>query len=179
MKSGRELKAENIIVKEAPWPHHSVWKGATQKGPAYNTMSVTDFTCSYLEQIEAQTDPSVQIQMMSHLKGLLDDHKDLDDWDSIRTFHATVLTRMERGLIDWNDTYAIDKLRQKFVYAAKESSRGLFLCLDFNKGTCTHTSDHAHMKHVCAFCLNTTGKQLPHGQHNCFKLNGPPKTATT
>ncbi len=138
-------------------------------------MSVTDFTWGYHEQIEAQTDPAVQIQIMSHLKGLLDDHKDLDDWDSIQTFHATVLTRMERGLIDWNDTYAIDKLRQKFVYAAKDNNRGLFLCLEFNKGTCTHTSDHAHMKHVCAFCLNTTGKQLPHRQHNCLKLNGPPK----
>ncbi len=119
-KSGRELTAKNKVVKEVPWPHLRVWKAPNLKGVPYDSFTVTDFTFGHLEQINMEPDMEIRLLMHEHLRELLEDHKDLpDDWDVIRAFHALVLTQMERGLLTWRDTVAIDKLKTKYVYSMR------------------------------------------------------------
>ena len=87
-----------------------------------------------------------------------------------------MLCEMERGVLTWEDSYRIDRIRiahtQKHVVSSKASwvktsdiGKKPWFCKSFKSGNCTHMKDHEMKgklhKHICAFCLGV-GKQLGH-----------------
>ncbi len=176
IKSGRELRAENIVVREVPWPHHKVYRIPNLKGAEYDDLTVSEFTFGYLAQAHENKYAEVREHMLKHLSTLLEDEKDFEDaWELIRSFHALVLTHMERGLLTWEDSEEIKTLRLKYVFAMHAKRNQVTPCTEFNKGTCESNKDHANLKHICSHCLLTSGRHFTHAQIDCFKLNGPPK----
>ncbi len=176
IKSGRELRAEHHLVRTVPWPHERVFRLPDIKGVPYDTMTINEFTYGYVVQANEPRNASIRERMMEHFEFLMEDSKDFPtDWATIRAFHALVLTYIEKGLLNWEDTMKITLLRQKYVFAMKGSSRQTYPCQDYNMGTCRVRRDHDGYNHSCAYCFATTGRHLQHPQSACYKLHGPPR----
>ncbi len=176
IRSGRELRAENEVVREVPWPHHRVYRVLDLKGAPYDGLNQTEFCYGYMMQALEPRNEEIREHMLTHLLTMLEDAKDFpDDWEAIRAYHALVLTYIERGIFGWEDKDQILALRTKYVFAMRQSTVSCNPCPEYNKGKCQFKRDHDDLKHVCAHCFSTTGRRVPHPQTNCFKLNGMPK----
>ncbi len=189
VKSGRDLKAENEVIKEVPWPHHRVYRVPDLKGAAYDGLNPTEFCYGYMLQTLDPKNVDIRDHMIRHLVNILEDHKDFpQDWEAIRAYHSLILTYLERGILTWEDRDQFTMLRHKYVFAMRQkagTTTGGYggnsgntqsnVCMDYNRGTCQHKRDHDGLKHVCSHCLGISGRKFVHAKVQCYKLNGPPK----
>ncbi|MCP4257102.1 MAG: hypothetical protein GY774_06200, partial [Planctomycetes bacterium] len=182
MKSGYDLRAEDKVKLEAPWPHVRILRVPEMKGASYESLTPTDFALGYLLQAHEPEFASIKDKMMKHLFKLLTDHSDFpDNWENIRGYHAYLLKNIERGLLTWDDHEEFTELRHKYVYASnniakkEKSTSSSSICNDFNKGTCTFKRDHGSAKHGCSHCWAVSNRLMPHTQSTCYRLHGAPK----
>ena len=113
-----------------------------------------------------------------YLGDLMEDATDFS-WQGAKAAQTVLLCEMERGVVTWEDSDRIDRIRrahaQKHVSSnrsnwRKNESRKPWFCKNFQTNTCTHQRDHESNgkwhRHICMFCLSL-GKQLPHAEKNC------------
>ena len=106
--------------------------------------------------------------------------------------HAVMLCEMEHGVLSWEDSDHIDRIRRvhakKHVVSSKanwvktgDAAKKPWFFKNFQSGTCTHIKDHETNgklhKHICAFCLSV-GKQLGHPEKDCLQKKSLAKTST-
>ena len=117
--------------------------------------------------------------MLVHLADLMEDASDFS-WANAKAAHAVILCEMERGLLDWQDTNRLDRLKrvhaEKHVYPVKQAwqkndvMRKPWFCNAFQQNTCAFEKVHEYnwkiQRHICAFCL-AQGKQLHHSEKDC------------
>ena len=126
--------------------------------------------------------------MLVHLADLMEDASDFS-WANAKAVHTVILCELERGLLDWQDTSWLDRLRraqaQKHLYPVNQTwqkndaVRKPWFCKAFQQYTCAFDKDHEYNKknqsHICAFCL-TQGKQLHHSEKDCNMKKKASKT---
>ncbi len=181
LKSGRDIRAEDVVVVAVPWPHHRVYRLPEHKSVPYDKLTQSEFIYGYYMQINDPKNSHIKAELSYHLCKILEDIKDLPtQWESIRAYHSLVLTYIERGLMEWNDREAMNNLRHKYVYAIgllrpKETPKDVKPCPEYNAGTCSKRGEHDDYKHVCSHCYASFNRLHYHSKEVCNKLNGPQK----
>ena len=91
------------------------------------------------------------------------------EWPAVRSFHAAVLSEIERGRLNWEDSFlhlenrtlaGLHKKTKEQKRHAPSSSNAVLFCRDYQKGSCSHSKDHYAMLkgekkwlcHICAAC---------------------------
>ncbi len=181
-KSGRLLTAETRGRLKAPWPHFSIFKGPDLKGAEYDSLSLCEFICGYLTEMEKERClPNVQ-DMTRYLKELMLDLKPRQgEWTTIRALHGVIMTMIQRKTLAWSDHEAISKqkvLCMDAVRAEKTTSarheKQQTPCNAFNRGECDRPDSHNGALHVCAHCWEEKGRYHTHPKTACFTLVGNP-----
>ncbi|MCP4262010.1 MAG: hypothetical protein GY774_31590 [Planctomycetes bacterium] len=194
LKSGRDLRTENAIVRKVPWPHMAVERTTDNRGPDYDTITASEFICGFYALLEDPANAEMKPHLSAYFKNMTDDIKDYpNDWETLRAFHYLVTNRIERGLINWDSKEELNIMRQKFVFAVAtpqtkivtstvspaatpspttaESKDPVIVCADFNINMCRWKKDHTGAKHCCAYCYATGRGTLFHPQARCYRLN--------
>ena len=195
-KSGRAKTTEDFIIRDVPWPHYGVYKGAKNKPADYDELSLAEFVYGYVDMLRRnkKLDTKTKGKMLAHLQDLMEDAISYP-WSNVRNFHGVMLGEMERDLIDWGDTKAINKLRVKYSqrqdnseasnkFRHRESYGDKNVCENYQKGTCPHEGDHStskgQVRHVCAYCLKVRHKAFVHMEKGLLlqAQQTPPHTMT-
>ena len=185
-KSGKHDKVSSHVRFSERWPHaylEAAQVGAEEK--TYDTLSMAEFVAGFatiltldeLSVFERQN----RTAHLSHLMYLAQ----IYEWTAVLSFHAAVLTQIERGMCKWGDTLAFSMLESRTLagrfmkknpakreYTKKTAGvtgRRVF-CSEYNSGKCTHADDHIgdflgaerNMLHVCSDCLLKADKTEKH-----------------
>ena len=93
-------------------------------------------------------------------------------WPAVRNYHGILLHQFELNKISWMDTAEIQKLQRRYVHQlipATRAPKAPLFCLSYQDNKCTQTKDHdsnrGFVKHICAYCLKTNGKE--HTETDC------------
>ena len=138
-------------------------------------MSLTQFIQGFVKNILDEKDLDCREKMLMYLGDLMEDTTDFS-WSNAKASHAALLCEMERGVVTWQDTGHIDRIRRAHAQKhpvhstqnwARNSDPGRrpWFCKAFQSGACTFNKDHKVAgrlhKHLCALCLNQ-GRYLSH-----------------
>ncbi len=183
-KSGRSKTANDVITKQINWPHYYVYRGPDRKPATYEDLSLAEFVHGYISCMnQDRVNPATKVRMLEHLQSLTKDAAQYP-WESVRNFHAIVLHQHELDRLTWDDTSAVQQLRDTYVThqpastPARNGNGNLSsvtarFCLPYQTGTCHNQGDHATskgpVKHMCAYCFNTTKMHFHHPENQCRK----------
>ena len=170
---------EVLVEKKIAWPHDVILGCSTKQRVTYDQLSLLQFVQGFIKNILDEGDNSIRESMLVHLADLMEDASDFS-WPNAKAAHAVILCEMERGLLGWQDTNRLDRLRrahaQKHVYTPRQiwSKNDVvkkpWFCKAFQQNSCQFEKDHEFngkmQRHICAFCLNQ-GKQLHHSEKDC------------
>ena len=184
-KSGKLDKVSSHVRFSERWPHAylaSAQVGSEEK--TYDTLSMPEFVAGYTTILTlpelSDRERRERTTHLSHLMYLAQ----IYEWTAVLSFHAAVLTQIERGACKWGDRLSIAQLESRTLAgrflckasAQKDCSsrtgptaRRVF-CKEFNLGTCKYEDSHVddfmgvqrNMLHACSDCLLKTDKAEPH-----------------
>ena len=170
LKSGRGRTTQDFVVREVPWPHYGVYKGADRTAASFDGLSIAEFVFGYLGQTQRQNEPTRSL-MLGHLRELMQDAMSFP-WPNVRNYHGVVLGQMEQAELEWGDRSLIQELRTKYSRTndtprqRQQAPRGS-PCTDYQSGKCQHTSSHEGLLHACAYCWKTKQKAFRHTEQAC------------
>ena len=175
--------SDNVFVKhEVAWPQNHILGGSTKSRVQYDSLSISQWVSGFATIIRDEANEQVRDKMLEYLADIMEDSHDFG-WASAKASHAVLLCKMEEGKINWWQTDKIDRVRrvhaQKICQQSNMSGRRQSLpkimpCRYFQKGQCSHKSDHETngqaYRHVCSFCFSQ-GKSNPHALKDCRRSN--------
>ena len=170
MKSGRGRTTQDFVVREVPWPHYGVYKGADRTAASFDGLSIAEFVFGYLGQAQRQREPTRSL-MLSHLRELMQDAMSFP-WPNVRNYHGVVLGQMEQAELDWSDRSLIQELRTQYSRTSdtprnhQDPKRGA-PCSDYQLGSCQHTNSHEGLLHACAYCWKVKKRTFRHPEQLC------------
>ncbi len=174
--SGRELTAESTTVRRVMWPHTRILKHPENKGPKFEVMTAQEFSHGFTLRTDEEPDVEVRACMKKHLNEMLEDITSYpNDWPSLRSYHALILSNIERGILGWADKEQMGVLRQKYVFSLRPITASNTPCPEYNDGGCGKKREHDGLVHMCSHCHATLGKELSHARTSCYRLFGPPR----
>lgn len=193
LKSGRDKTAAECVHIPVEWPHYYVFRGADRRPARYDDLTVAEFVSGYMNIVMQKLDDTKTTKLMlMHLNNIMHDAT-LYSWQTARNCHAIILQHIEQGRIDWTDTDTMKELRQTYAQVrqnangenGRQNSRGHtgpVFCLKYQTDSCQYDGDHhttrGLIKHVCAYCLKTSGAFRRHSESTCRnkkKNNESPK----
>ncbi len=118
-KSGRSRTAEDIVVRDIDWPHFYVYRGPDRRPAGYSDLSIPEFVFGYLASLAATPETTSHGLMLDHLQELMRDAMD-HPWEHVRHFHGILLHQQEMDRLDWRNEQAIQGLRSRYVFNAKQ-----------------------------------------------------------
>ena len=181
LKSKRGGNIDVIVKEKVSWPHEPILGGMQRQRISYDKLSLTQWTQGFCRNILEENSVERRDAMVSYMADLMEDATDFS-WQGAKAAHAVMLCEMERGVLTWEDTKRIDRIRrahaQKHFSQSKQQNWGKasenqkkpWFCKYYQQGTCSQNRDHdvngrTH-RHICAFCLSS-GKQLAHPEKDC------------
>ena len=99
------------------------------------------------------------------------------EWRAVKNFHAAVLLEIERGRLQWGDSFLNLEHRTLTGFAKQEGegkrgqAAGFLFCQDYQRGKCANSKDHYSqikgerkwVSHVCANCwIKDKAKKTSH-----------------
>ena len=172
LTSKPKTKKEKI---EVTWPQDCAFVGHLRARVTYDQLTQAQFVLGFLRSVQEESDMYVRSNMIEYLTELFQNVCD-HSWQAAKGAHLVVMTKMEEGLITWNDLKKVNKVRKTYVNSnnSSHSSQGdnsnsnhnkkgnrkpsSVPCKDYNDGRCSRTGDHDQglitHKHVCAYCLS-------------------------
>ena len=163
------------VKHKVSWPHEAILGGATRQRLNYDQLALTQSIQGFCRNVLEESDRGHIDIMIVYLSDLMEDATDFS-WQGAKVAHSVLLYEMERGLLKWEDSDRIDRIRR--AHAQKHNSnkqnwprndkRKPWLCKHFQTNSCLYQKDHEingrlH-KHIRAFCL-ANGKQLNHSEN--------------
>jgi hypothetical protein len=184
-KSGRAKTAKDVAKKSVDWPQFHVYRGAARDTPAYDELTLQEFTAGYLAVVHASkaVQSAKDVQLL-HLQRLMTDAQS-HTWDNVRNFHGILLQQIEQRRLTWNDTLAIQELRAVYLIqtpadkkpaAAKgqQNAKTMRYCHAFQTGSCPtayspHDSDKGagQVHHICGYCYRNNTFINYHAESQC------------
>ena len=183
-KSGRKRTAEDKVLKEVDWPHLYIYKGPSRKPAEYEKLTMAEFVHGSISIMQTCKDNKVKDLLLQHLKENMEDATEYS-FESVRNYHAIVLSEMEQGRLTWHDQMAIQGLRRQYAQkytpktavtpSATSSKSSTLPCRPWNLGLCKEDTDHDGKAHICAFCFSK-GQRRKHQEKECRQKakNGVP-----
>jgi hypothetical protein len=96
------------------WPHDHVLVGNDNERIYYKDLSIEQWSYGYVSIIEKQANPTVQRNMLAHLKDTYMDSI-LYGFKRAKGVHSKVLTAIEDGKVTWHEPQAIAELRKNYA----------------------------------------------------------------
>lgn len=169
LKSGKTAKIATRVVRRQLWPHSELSMGYVSKNVSYDELTLEEFVAGYSAILLL---PQVSLHERKHRTehlGALMYLASIYKWPAIRSFHAAVLSEIERGRLNWEDSFlhlenrtlaGLHKKAKDQKRPAPSSSNAVLFCSDYQKGSCSHSKDHYAMLkgekkwlcHICAAC---------------------------
>ena len=179
LKSGKTAKITSRIVNPQIWPHSELSLSHVSKEVAYDELSIEEFTAGYCAILKSKRLTEVErTARINHLYDImyLAMHY---EWSAVRRFHAAVLLEIERGHLQWGDSFHYlerhsfhDQLKRNVKQKSPQSTRAnpVLFCRDYQRGKCRHDKDHfgtirgnkKWLQHICAKCWITSRAMEKH-----------------
>ena len=180
ISSGRHRTGNNGVARiYVPWPNEFCLIGIDRKKVKYNQLTQGQWQSGLMKILAQERDPLLAKHMLDHITKITKDAVDCG-FRLAKGAHAAVLCALEEGRVTWAEPDAIDGIRRDsvsriFIEAevysrptpfqqsatggAKPKAQGskkVSVCKIYNRGTCSHDSDHTNgnvvYKHVCSYC---------------------------
>ena len=105
LKSGKTAKIASRVVRRQFWPHSELSMGYVTKDIGYDELSLEEFVAGYSAiLLLPQVSSHERLHRTEHL-GALMYLASIYEWPAVRSFHAVVLLEIERGRLNWGDSF--------------------------------------------------------------------------
>ena len=191
LKSGKTAKIASHVVRRQFWPHSELSMGYVTKDIGYDELSLEEFVAGYsaillLPQVSSRE----RLHRTEHL-GALMYLASIYEWPAVRSFHAAVLLEIERGRLNWGDSFlhlenrtlagSHRKVKAEQKRPAPQASTIVLFCREYQRGSCSHTKDHYAMLrgekkwlcHICAACWVKDKVKRVHSEYSNDCPNKP------
>lgn len=169
LKSGKTAKIATRVVRRQFWPHSELSMGYVSKNVSYDELTLEEFVAGYSAILLLPQVSSHERKHRTEHLGALMYLASIYEWPAVRSFHAAVLSEIERGRLNWEDSFlhlenrtlaGLHKKTKEQKRHAPSSSNAVLFCRDYQKGSCSHSKDHYAMLkgekkwlcHICAAC---------------------------
>ena len=169
------------------WPQDLSFVGTLRKRPQYEDLTQTQWILGFLRIAQEESNPEFRTHMYEYLTELMQDAAD-NTWAAAKGAHAVLMHRMQDGVLDWGDIKKIQKIRKTYARAIVHSgSEGQTRkgtgngvpCRNYQTGSCGFPGNHdingLHVKHICAHCFTSVGKEHKHAKKDCNRLKNVSK----
>lgn len=186
LKSGKEAKITSTVLYPQSWPHCYLSITHGRRDVKYEELKLEEFVAGY-GQILLSPDLS-EVERSSRLKHLVSlmYFSQLYEWQAVLSFHGAVLLEIERGLLQWGDSflplesrtlYGHLKATKPSASASSSANVPILFCRDYQRQTCKFEQDHygllrgerKWLRHICANCWvkGRTQALHPEGSKEC------------
>ena len=169
LKSGKTAKIATRVVRRQLWPHSELSMSYVSKNVSYDELTLEEFVAGYSAILLLPQVSSHERKHRTEHLGALMYLASIYEWTAVRSFHAAVLSEIERGRLKWGDSFlhlenrtlaGLHKKTKDQKRPAPSSSNAVLFCRDYQKGSCSHSKDHYAMLkgekkwlcHICAAC---------------------------
>ena len=169
LKSGKTAKIATRVVRRQLWPHSELSMSYVSKNVSYDELTLKEFVAGYSAILLLPQVSSHERKHRTEHLGALMYLASIYEWTAVRSFHAAVLSEIERGRLNWGDSFlhlenrtlaGLHKKTKDQKRPAPSSSNAVLFCRDYQKGSCSHSKDHYAMLkgekkwlcHICAAC---------------------------
>ena len=178
LKSGKTAKIATRVVRRQLWPHSELSMSYVSKNVSYDELTLEEFVAGYSAILLLPQVSSHERKHRTEHLGALMYLASIYEWTAVRSFHAAVLSEIERGRLHWGDSFlhlenrtlaGLHKKTKDQKRPAPSSSNAVLFCCDYQKGSCSHSKDHYAMLkgekkwlcHICAACwVKDKAKQM-------------------
>ena len=176
LKSGREAKASSAVLYPQRWPHSFLCLVRAQREVKYEELTLAEFVAGYAQILLCKNiSPSERTAREKHLVSLMYFAQQYE-WSEVLNFHGSVLLEIERGLVQWGDSYLHLESRTLYGHPLQEKSptssspAPVLIFRDYQREQCGSVKDHfgfirgerKWLKHICAACWTRLRKQESH-----------------
>jgi len=143
--------------------------GFVSKNVTYDELTIEEFVAGYSAILLLPQITSHERKHRTEHLGALMYLASIYEWSAVRSFHAAVLLEIERGRLNWGDSFlhlenrtlaGSHKKTKDQKRPAPSTSTAVLFCREYQKGSCSHSKDHyALLKgekkwlcHICAGC---------------------------
>ena len=175
-KSGRSAKPTSRVVNPQLWPHSELNTSFVSKAVSFETLQLDEFVAGYATILQSLDPHSQEFQSrLEHLISLMYLCSRYE-WEAVLDFHGAVLLDIERGRVNWGDSFSYLEPRTLHGHlksvgskdlkssdnSASKASNAIYFCKEFNMGKCKSRKDHfgsfgkeseqRWLRHICSAC---------------------------
>ena len=173
-KSGRYNTTDTTSMgPQFQWPNEGLITASHLRKPAYDDLSLAQWTSGQLSNILLVEDPALSKCMLIQMAAAMRDAVSLP-WPVVRSAWAVSMFDLEEGRLGWADAMqwslnriSNSQLAMHNTQSVATSGSKVRICRYFNEGTCTSEGHHGTYKYFCAFCYKQ-GRSLGHPEIKCF-----------
>ena len=153
MKSKRGGNIDVVVKEKVSWPHEHILGGIQRQRISYDQLNLTQWIQGFCRNILEENSVERRDAMVSYMADLMEDATDFS-WQGAKAAHTVMLCEMERGVLTWEDTECIDRIRrahaQKHFSQSKpqnwaktsENQKKPWFCKYYQQGICSQNKDH-------------------------------------
>lgn len=105
LKSGKTAKVVSKVVRPQIWPQSDLSLSYVSKDVRYDDLSIEEFVAGYSSILAlrsiAQKERQARVEHLTNLMYLANVY----EWSAVRGFYAAVLMEIERGCLNWGDSF--------------------------------------------------------------------------
>ena len=180
LKSGREAKATSEVLYPQRWPHSFLCLTQAQRKVKYEELTLAEFMAGYAQILLCKDiSPLERTERKKHLVSLMY-FAQQNEWSAVLNFHGSVLLEIERGLVQWGNSFLHLESRTLYGHPLQEksptssSSAPVLFCRDYQREQCISVRNHFGfirgernwLKHICAACWTRLRKQESHRENS-------------
>lgn len=190
LKSGKTAQIATRVVRRQFWPHSELSLGYVSKNVTYDELTLEEFVAGYSAILLLPQITSHERQHRTEHLGTLMYLASVYEWPAVRSFHAAVLLEIERGRLNWGDSFlhlenrtlaGSHKKTKDQKRPAPSTSTAVLFCREYQKGSCSHSKDHYAMLkgekkwlcHICAACWVKDKVKRMHSEYSDDCPNKP------
>lgn len=147
-------KIATHVVGQQLWPHSELSMGYVSKNVSYDELTLEEFVAGHSAILLLPQVSSHERQHRTEHLGALMYLASVYEWPAVRSFHAAVLLEIERGRLNWGDSFlhlenrtlaGSHKKVKDQKHPAPSTSTAVLFCREYQKGSCSHSKDHYAM----------------------------------
>ena len=180
LKSGREAKATSEVLYPQRWPHSFLCLTRARCEVKSEELTLAEFVAGYAQILLCKDiSPLERTEREKHLVSLMYFVQQYE-WSAVLNFHGFVLLEIERGLVQWGNSFLHLESRTLYGHPLQEksptssSSAPVLFCRDYQREQCISVRNHFGfirgernwLKHICAACWTRLRKQESHRENS-------------
>ena len=99
------------VKKKVAWPHEAILGGVNRTRLTYDQLTMAQWVQGFCRNIVDEKDEVIREKMITYMGDLMEDATDFA-WQGANAAHAVLLCEIERGVVSWQDTDRIDRIRR-------------------------------------------------------------------